>query len=156
MSARATMPPTTPPAIAPVLDDFFPEEGEEEGGTMVEEEVDALGLLVLEGVCPPTPEAVADVVDTLELLINTPAGISGVSKERNLWLRQLLGQMGGSACVPPIACAVRLFQRFTFCKRMGHMLYWGFWKVRIWGFWKVRMGETNGDILESPLRYTCS
>ena len=80
MSARATTPPTTPPAIAPVFD-FFPED-EEEGGTTVEEEVDALVLLVLEGECPPVPEAEAVDEATVELVIVAPASISGRSKER--------------------------------------------------------------------------
>ena len=38
-------------------------------------------------------------------------------------MRRWVGQMGEERidCVPPIAWAVRLFQRFTFCRR-GYLL----------------------------------
>ena len=115
MNARATTPPVTPPAIAPVFDDFL----KELLGVMTEEE--AVGAPML---------AVAEAVTVLALAFALggptmrPSNISGRS-EKDSWMRQLVDQMrrGKFDCVPPTVFAVVAFH-FPLCRRREHLLSW--------------------------------
>ena len=91
---------------------------------MTEEETVGEPVLAVEA--PPTPVAEVVTVLVLEGPIALPASISGRSDEKDSWMRQLVGQMrsGKFDCLPPTICAVVAFQRFTFCRKRGHLSSW--------------------------------
>lgn len=121
MSARTTTPPATPPAIAPVFDDFFPEEELSFPGlaaTEVPEEGDPAtreAVVAERVVCPVT--AVPPIAVEAELPpITEPASISGESRDKSMIAQIGTARKGRFDCLPPTPSAEVASQRFSLCR----------------------------------------